>query len=93
MRIRLLPIAAIRRFARKSSMTDAAMTGLYGFICGYCETMLDTPFDDHDSAAKFAQQQGWRMTFGSSPRWGLGANYTCPDCITPNEEVSSIWVD
>lgn len=66
--------------------------GSYGFTCGYCETMLDTPFDDAEPAQKFAQKQGWRMTCGPSPRWGNGTNITCPNCITPTEEAIPLWV-
>lgn len=69
------------------------MNGAYGFTCGYCEEMLDTPFDDSERASKFAQEQGWRMTFGPSPRWGDGANNTCPNCIAPGEEAIPIWTE
>lgn len=58
-----------------------AAVGKYGFTCGYCEAILDTPYDDAARAEQFAQQQGWRMTWGFSNRWGHGANNTCPDCL------------
>lgn len=62
----------------------------YGFTCGYCEENLDTPFDDAKSAAKFAQEHGWRMTYGVSPRWGDGANNTCPNCIPINAAPDTV---
>lgn len=64
--------------------------GSYGFTCGYCETTLDTPFDDSARAERFAQQQGWRLTLGHSPRWGEGANVTCPNCAAGDRTASPI---
>jgi len=70
--------------------TDAQAAGSYGFTCAYCEVDLDTPFSDHVNAATFAQENGWRVTFGSSRRWGEGANNTCPDCVPINPTPGSI---
>lgn len=66
--------------------------GRYGFTCGYCETTLATPFDDAAHAEQFAQEAGWRMTLGYSPRWGEGANVTCPNCSQNDPTASSIGV-
>lgn len=57
------------------------MPETYVFTCGYCERTLDTPYASAQLAADFAQLRGWRVTYGPSPRWGDGANNTCPDCI------------
>ena len=75
-----------------SAPVRVQQVGSYGFTCGYCETMLDTPFDDHEPASKFAQEQGWRMTFGFSPRWGEGANNTCPNCAEGDKDAIPMWL-
>lgn len=57
------------------------MKGSYGFTCAYCDDMLDTPHKGAEKAARFAHDAGWRITHGTSKRWGEGANNTCPHCI------------
>lgn len=67
------------------------MSGSYGFTCGWCDAMLDTPFDDSDHACEFAQKAGWRMVWGVAARWGEGAHNTCPNCAEGDESAIPIW--
>lgn len=71
--------------------TSRERVGNYGFTCGWCDEMLDTPFDDHDRAAEYAQKLGWRMVVGYSPRWGEGAHNTCDRCAEGDQYAIPIW--
>lgn len=76
----------------EDSMAD---TATYGFRCAYCDADLETGLVDGERAGKFAQEKGWRITFGFSSRWGSGAHNTCPDCLPlpgSKEEVLPIYV-
>lgn len=66
--------------------------GSYGFTCGYCETMLSTPFNDGEKASEFAHDLGWRYTLGQSPRWGEGYNITCPTCVNGDPDATPLHV-
>lgn len=67
----------------------------YGFHCAYCDQAFDGPTDNNEDAYKAAQAAGWRFTQGISRRWGEGAHYTCPECLSPSEKetATAVWVD
>jgi hypothetical protein len=53
---------------------------MHEFTCGYCLEKLECPTEGKEGARQFAQDNGWRMTYGHTIRRDGYFHITCPEC-------------